>query len=56
MQESSSILNVQAEERWLPVVRQLLRGLRFGVVQIVVQDSKIVQVEKTEKLRIHPEN
>ena len=31
------------------------RGLRFGVVQIVVQDAKVVQVEKTEKVRISPQ-
>jgi hypothetical protein len=43
------------EQRWLKVVRELLSGLRFGVVQIVVQDAKVVQVEKTEKVRISPQ-
>ena len=45
----------EEEERWLKVVRELLSGLRFGVVQIVVQDAKVVQVEKTEKVRISPQ-
>lgn len=40
------------EQRWLPVLRQLLRGLRYGTVQIVIQDSKVIQVEKLEKIRL----
>ena len=45
----------EQEERWAKVVRELLSGLRFGVVQLVVQDGKVVQVEKTEKVRISPQ-
>jgi hypothetical protein len=44
----------EEEQRWLKVVRELLQDLRYGVVQIVVQDAKVVQVEKTEKVRISP--
>lgn len=44
-------------EEWLEVVRQQVKALRFGVVQITVHESKVVQIEKTEKLRFqqtHP--
>lgn len=37
---------------WPAVVRQLVESLRFGVVQIVVHDSKVVQIERTEKMRL----
>ena len=30
---------------------EALHGLRYGYVQIVVHDSRIVQIEKTEKTR-----
>ena len=30
----------------------LLQGLRFGSVEIVVHDGKIVQIEKHEKFRV----
>jgi len=43
---------IAQEQRWLPVLRQLLRGLRYGTVQIVIQDSKVIQVEKLEKIRL----
>ena len=29
-----------------------LRGLRFGTVTVIVHDGAIVQVERTEKLRL----
>lgn len=32
-------------------IADILRGLKFGQVVITVHDSKIVQVEKTEKSR-----
>jgi hypothetical protein len=33
-------------------VKQALAGLRFGSVQVIVQDGLIVQIERTEKLRL----
>ena len=36
---------------WEAVVRQLVGTLRFGVVQITVHESHVVQVERTEKVR-----
>ena len=36
---------------WEGVVRQLVNTLRFGVVQITVHESHVVQVERTEKVR-----
>jgi hypothetical protein len=29
-----------------------VKGLRFGSVEIVVHDSKVVQIERKEKMRI----
>ena len=36
---------------WLEVVRQQVGSLRFGVVQIVVHEARVVQVERTERVR-----
>ena len=36
---------------WLEVVRQHVSSLRFGVVQIVVHDSHVTQIERTERVR-----
>lgn len=33
-------------------VRDALRGLRFGAVNIIVQDGVVVQIDRTEKRRV----
>lgn len=41
-----------------PVLRQVLAalaGLRYGAVEIVVHDGRIVQIERREKVRVAPE-
>lgn len=38
-------------EKWIETVRKQVNSLRFGVVQIVVHDARVVQIEKTEKIR-----
>lgn len=42
---------IPAPDPWLSVVADKLKGLHFGVVQIVVHDSKVVQIERTERTR-----
>ena len=41
-----------ASADWLELVRKKVQSLRFGVVQIVVHDSKVTQIERTEKTRL----
>jgi hypothetical protein len=35
----------------MELVKRSVSGLQFGVVQIVVHNAKVVQIEKTEKMR-----
>jgi hypothetical protein len=48
--------SLATEERkaqpWLSVVANQVESVRFGIVQIVVHDSRVVQIDRTEKLRI----
>lgn len=37
---------------WVDLVRQQVASLRFGTVLITVHESRVVQVEKSEKLRL----
>jgi hypothetical protein len=32
-----------------------LEGLRYGSVEIVVHDSRVVQIERREKMRLSPD-
>lgn len=36
----------------LEVIRQAVETVRFGVVQLIIQDGRIVQIDKTEKIRL----
>jgi len=42
----------RASADWLELVREKVQSLRFGVVQIVLHDSKVTQIERTEKTRL----
>ena len=37
---------------WLEIVRRQVGSLRFGVVQIVVHESHVTQIDKTERVRL----
>ncbi len=33
-------------------IMEAVRSVRFGQVQIIIQDSRVVQIDKTEKVRL----
>ncbi|MEI6391132.1 MAG: YezD family protein [Verrucomicrobiota bacterium] len=49
--ETKSDLTDAESEQWLDMLRRQVASMKFGVVQITVHDSKVVQLEKTEKIR-----
>ncbi len=40
--------------RWLELVHEQVTSLQFGVVQIVVHNSRFTQIDRTERLRREP--
>lgn len=36
----------------MQAVRQAVADIKFGIVQITIHDGRIVQIEKTEKIRL----
>jgi hypothetical protein len=37
-------------------VLEAIRGLRYGAVEIIIHDSRIVQLERSEKMRFEPKS
>jgi hypothetical protein len=35
------------------LVREALASIRFGTISLVVQDGRVIQVDKNEKIRIN---
>jgi hypothetical protein len=42
---------VMLDEAWLARITEAVTGLKYGTVQIVVHEGRIVQIERTEKFR-----
>ena len=50
--EPDSVRSVNDRPEWLEIVRRQVASLRYGVVQVVVHDSQVTQIEKTERVRL----
>ncbi|MBK5275952.1 MAG: YezD family protein [Desulfuromonadales bacterium] len=35
------------------LIREALKSIRFGAVTLVVQDGRVIQVDKSEKIRLN---
>ena len=44
--------NADEKLNWLEVVQRQVGSLRYGVMLIVVHDSQVTQIEKTERVRL----
>lgn len=33
-------------------IARAVKGIKFGYIQVIIQDSRIVQIDKTEKVRL----
>ena len=50
--EPDSVHSANDRPEWLEIVRRQVASLRYGVVQVVVHDSQVTQIEKTERVRL----
>jgi hypothetical protein len=42
----------KTEAEWLAHIAATLKGLQHGSLEIIVQDSRIIQINRTEKIRV----
>lgn len=42
----------ETKEIDIQMIQNLINSIQYGTISIVVQDGKIVQVDKTEKYRV----
>ena len=54
---NGTVASAPDREQELQHIREALAGLRYGAVNIIVQDGVVIQIERTEKHRLRrPEN
>ncbi len=51
-QTQQKVSAIGDDAKWLELVVQNVKSLRYGVVEIVVHDSRVIQIEKTERVRL----
>jgi hypothetical protein len=39
------------DQAWLQTIKAHVESLKFGAVHIVIQDSRVVEIDRTEKIR-----
>jgi len=54
-------VNRSGNAKWLELVIQNLKSLHFGVLEMIVHDSHVIQIERTERIRLenaefHPQS
>jgi hypothetical protein len=47
-----SVESAGKKPAWLDIVHRQVGSLRYGVVQVVVHDSQVTQIDKTERVRL----
>ncbi|MBI3909828.1 MAG: YezD family protein [Armatimonadetes bacterium] len=36
----------------LEAIQEAVESIRYGVVQLIIQDGRVIQIDKTEKIRL----
>ncbi|MCR4289390.1 MAG: YezD family protein [Candidatus Scalindua sp.] len=47
------ISNKESEQQTLLKIADLIKNIRYGYIQIIIQDGRVVQIDKTEKFRFN---
>ena len=50
--EFSAESNALENRAWLDLVQRHVSSLRFGVVKIAIHENRVMQIERTEKVRL----
>jgi hypothetical protein len=56
MEQTNNVKKVsyeESEQRILPIIADLLRDIKYGNIQITIQDGRVVQIDKTDKYRFN---
>lgn len=40
------------DEEYLHKIHELVKDMKYGSITIIVQDGKVIQIDKTDKIRL----
>lgn len=45
-------MSEKKEEDYLDKIKKMIADMKYGSINIIVQDGKVIQIDKTEKIRL----
>lgn len=45
-------MEAKEEEKYLDLVKRFVQQTKFGNISIIIQDGRVIQIEKNEKFRL----
>ncbi len=49
---SQEVNTISTNKSFLVKVEQYVKDIKYGSITLIVQDGKVIQIDKTEKIRI----
>ena len=43
---------MEGEKNYLEEIKKYVNEIRYGTVTVIIQDGKVIQIDKTEKIRL----
>ncbi|MBQ7841166.1 MAG: YezD family protein [Lachnospiraceae bacterium] len=40
------------KESYLNIINNLVKDMKYGMITVIVQDGKVIQIDKTDKIRL----
>ncbi|MGN0347765.1 MAG: YezD family protein [Lachnospiraceae bacterium] len=40
------------KESYLELIDNMIKEMKFGTITVIVQDGKVIQIDKTDKIRL----
>lgn len=43
---------MEGEKNYLEAIQKYVKEIQYGTITIIIQDGKVIQIDKTEKIRL----
>lgn len=43
---------MEGEKNYLEEIQKYVKEIQYGTITIIIQDGKVIQIDKTEKIRL----
>lgn len=44
--------NISSDEDYIATIKELVNKTKYGSINLIIQDGKVIQIDRTEKIRL----